>query len=108
MKQLPLIQMKLIREESDKLKEIISEYITTLTSTINKRRLELNGMKEKLKRSNTKVQNWLRDKHITEQVQQRQLMAEEMSHAISEIAGIWPCEAPAKPVVTTGDHFMLI
>ena len=86
----------MIREESEKLKKQIYEYERRLTNQVEVYNSELMSKKEQLEESFIKVQRWLRDSHVTEQIQQRQEMSEELKKYLDvELS----CEFTSRPVI---------
>ena len=86
----------MIREESEKLKKQIYEYERRLTNQVEVYNSELMSKKEQLEESRIKVQRWLRDSHVTEQIQQRQQMSEELKRYLDiELS----CELISKPAI---------
>ena len=90
----------MIREESEKLKKQIYEYERRLTNQVEVYNSELMSKKEQLQESRIKVQRWLRDSHVIEQIQQRQQMSEELKRYLDVERN---CELTSKPaIVYTG------
>ena len=86
----------MIREESEKLKKQIYEYERRLTNQVEVYNSELMSKKEQLEESRIKVQRWLRDSHVTEQIQQRQEMSEELKRYLDvELS----CELTSRPII---------
>ncbi|XP_067941718.1 uncharacterized protein [Watersipora subatra] len=71
-------QIEMIREESEKLKEQIYEYQRGLTDQVELYNTELMAKKERLEESCSEVRKWLRESHVTEKVEQRQQMTDEL------------------------------
>ena len=86
----------MIREESEKLKKQIYEYGRRLTNQVKVYNSELMSKKEQLEESRIKVQRWLRDSHVTEQIQQRQQMSEELKRYLDVELN---CELRSKPAI---------
>ena len=86
----------MIREKSEKLKKHIYEYEKRLTNQVEVYNSELMSKKEQLEESHIKVQRWLRDSHVTEQIQQRQEMSEELQRYLD---GELSCELTSKPAI---------
>ena len=70
--------MKLIREESGRLKERIREYQRRITVQTEMHNSALMAKKERLEASRLQVQRWLRDCHVTEQVTQQQDISQQL------------------------------
>ena len=95
----------MIREESEKLKKRIYEYERRLTNQVEVCNSELMSKKEQLEESRNKVQRWLRDSHVTEQIQQRQQMSEELKRYLDVELN---CELTSRPaIVYLGECFLL-
>ncbi|XP_067943234.1 uncharacterized protein [Watersipora subatra] len=71
-------QIEMIREESDKLKEQIYEYQRELTDQVESYNTKLMAKKERLEESCSEVRKWLRESHVTQKVEQRQQMTDEL------------------------------
>ncbi|XP_067941719.1 uncharacterized protein [Watersipora subatra] len=71
-------QIEVIREESEKLKDQIYEYQKELTDQVESYNTELMAKKERLEKSCTEVQKWLRESHVTEKVEQKQQMTDKL------------------------------
>ena len=72
------LQIQLINEESEKLKERIYEYQQRLTHQVVTYNSELMDKKEQLEESCTKLHKLMRDSHITEQLQRKDYMSQEV------------------------------
>ncbi|XP_067943286.1 tripartite motif-containing protein 59-like [Watersipora subatra] len=97
-------QIEMIREESEKLKKQIYEYQRELIDQVESYNTELMAKKERLEESCTEVRKWLRESHVTEKMEQKQQMTDQLMNNTDVTIDCPLTRTPA--LIHTGKQFV--